>query len=68
MFLISLLLYVGVLVSFKQSEYTVKESNGSVAITIQAARNYYNNYASFYVRIRASVSRNLKGNYACDWI
>ena len=53
---------IGVVVSFKHSEYTVKESDGRVAITVQAVRNYYSYYASFYVRIRASVSRNLKGN------
>ena len=53
---ISLLEYVQV--SFKQSEYTVRESDGRVAITIQAARRYF--YDSFYVKIRASVNRDLK--------
>ena len=45
-------------VFFKQSEYLVGESDGRVAITIQATRNYY--YTSFYVKIRASVNKNLK--------
>jgi len=45
-------------VSFKQSEYSVKESDGRVAITIQATRRYY--YSSFYVKIRASVNKNLR--------
>ena len=53
----------GVVVSFEHSEYTVKESTGRVAITIQAARSYYYYYASFYVKIRASVTRNLNGIY-----
>ena len=51
-------------VSFKHSEYTVKESAGSVAITLQIARSYYSAHASFYVKIRASVERNLDGNYS----
>lgn len=45
-------------VSFKQSTYTVKESDGRVAITIQAARTYF--YKSFYVKIRAAVNSQLK--------
>ena len=45
-------------VSFKQSEYSVRESDGRVAITIQAARRYY--YSSFYVKIRARVNTNLR--------
>ena len=48
---------IGVKVSFKQSEYSVGESAGRVAITIQAARRYY---TSFYVKIRASVHKNLR--------
>ena len=45
-------------VSFKQSEYTVKESDGRVAITIRADRRYFDD--SFYVKIRASVDTDLK--------
>ena len=45
-------------VSFKQSEYWVKESDGRVAVTIQADRRYF--YDSFYVKIRASVDSDLK--------
>ena len=45
-------------VSFKQSEYTVKESDGRVAITVEADRSYF--YDSFYVKIRASVNTDLK--------
>lgn len=45
-------------VSFKHSEYAVKESDGSVAITIQADRNYF--YKSFYVKIKASANRYLR--------
>ena len=48
-------------VSFKQSQYTVRESDGRVAITIQAARRYF--YDSFYVKIRASVNRGLRHHY-----
>ena len=48
-------------VSFKQSEYTVKESDGRVAIAIQATRGYV--YDSFYVKIRASVNRALGYHY-----
>ena len=44
--------------SFKQSEYWVKESDGRVAVTIQADRRYF--YDSFYVKIRASVDSDLK--------
>ena len=43
--------------SFKRSEYTVKESDGRVAITIEADRRYF--YGSFYVKIRASVNEDL---------
>ena len=57
------LLGSGVTVFFKHSEYTVRESAGRVAITIQAIRGYHYYHASFYVKIRASVSRNLKGNW-----
>ena len=53
---------LGVVVSFKHSEYTVKESDGRVPIAIQAVRNYYSYHVSFYVKIRASVSRNLNGD------
>ena len=60
------LLGSGVKVFFKYSEYTVRESAGRVAITIQAIRGYYYYHASFYVTIRASVSRHLNGNYTCD--
>ena len=60
------LLGSGVRVFFKHSEYTVRESAGRVAITIQAIRGYYYYHASFYVTIRASVSRHLNGNYTCD--
>ena len=52
------------LVSFKHSEYTVEESAGRVAITVQTARSYYSAHASFFVKIRASVERNLDGNYS----
>ena len=62
LFRASIMFLIGVVVSFSHSEYTVKESDGRVAITIQAVRNYYSYYSSFHVRIRASVSRNLKGN------
>ena len=48
----------GVHVSLKQSEYSVRESDGRVAITIQAARRYY--YSSFYVKIRARVNTYLR--------
>ena len=48
---------IEVKVSFKQSEYSVVESAGRVAITIQVARRYY---TSFYVKIRASVNKNLR--------
>ena len=60
------LLGSGVRVFFKHSEYTVEESAGRVAITIQAIRGYYYYHAPFYVKIRASVSRHLNGNYTCD--
>ena len=43
--------------SFKHSEYTVKESDGRVAITVEADRRYF--YDSFYVKIRASVNKDL---------
>ena len=51
--------------SFKQSEYWVKESDGRVAITILADRRYFND--SFYVKIRVSVNRDLKpyGTHKC---
>ena len=51
--------------SFKQSEYWVKESDGRVAITIRADRRYF--YDSFYVKIRASVNSDLKpyGTHKC---
>ena len=52
-----ILFIIEVKVSFKQSEYSVVESAGRVAITIQAARGYY---TSFYVKIRASVNKNLR--------
>ena len=44
-------------VSFKQYEYTVRESDGRVAITIEANRRNF--YKSFYVKIRAFVNRDL---------
>ena len=51
--------------SFKHHSYTVEESAGRVAITIQAAKSSYYLHNSFYVRIRASVDTNLRpyGNY-----
>ena len=54
-------------VSFKQSEYSVGESDGRVAITIQAARGFY---TSFYVKIRASVNKNLRpyGTYVAMYM
>ena len=44
-------------VSFKQSEYLVKESDGKVAITIEASRRNF--YTSFYVKIRSVVNTRL---------
>ena len=51
--------------SFKHHSYTVEESAGRVAITIQAAKSSYYLRTLFYVRIRASVNTHLKpyGNY-----
>ena len=45
-------------VSFKQSEYTVRESDGRVAITVKADRRSF--YGSFYVKIRANVNTDLR--------
>jgi len=55
-------------VSFKQSEYTVKESDGRVAITIKAARRYF--YKSFYVKIRSVVNTGLRpyGKYLNNFV
>ena len=50
---------LGIQVSFKHSEYTVNESAGSVAITIQADRSYFYDYLSFCVKIKASINRHL---------
>ena len=50
---------IGVQVSFKHSGYTVTESAGKVAITLQAARRGLHYFAAFYVKIKASVNKNL---------
>ena len=55
-------------VSFKQYEYRVRESDGRVAVTIEATRRYF--YESFYVKIRAIVNRDLNhyGTFYCLYI
>ena len=55
-------------VSFKQYEYTVRESDGRVAITIDADRRYF--YESFNVKIRAFVNRDINhyGTYLFTFV
>ena len=50
---------IEVKVSFKHSEYTVNESAGSVAITVQADRSHFYYYLSFCVKIKASINKHL---------
>ena len=57
---------LGAVISFKHSEYTVGESAGRVAITIQAAKSTYYTRNSCYVEVKASVNKDLGpyyGNY-----
>ena len=43
--------------SFSQSEYSARESDGRVAVTIVASRYYF--YGSFSVKIKSSVNTKL---------
>ena len=56
---------LGAVISFKHSDYTVRESAGRVAVTIEAAKSSYYTRNSCYVKIRASVNKSLRpyGNY-----
>ena len=47
-----------VAVSFSQSAYSAKESDGRVAVTVVAHRYYF--YKSFSVKIKSSVNTKLR--------
>ena len=56
--ILSIVLDRYVTVSFNQSEYNVRESDGRVAVTIVAYRHYF--YGSFPVKIRTRVNTHLR--------